>query len=518
MARPGDKLRPAYDVVVVGGGAGGCVVARRLAEDPATRVLLIEAGPSDEGVEAIHDAAAWAGLMGGPYDWGYEYAPTPHVNGRTIPLPRGRVLGGSSSTNAMLWYRGHASDYDAWRDAGAEGWGFEDVLPYFRRSEDWEGGATAYRGAGGPMRIERSRDPHPIALAMLEGAAELGFPVIEDANGAQNEGATLANLNMRDGRRWSTARGYLRPAADWPNLAVLTNSPALGLGFEGRRCTSVRHLMDSVLVETRAEREVILALGAIETPRLLMLSGIGDPADLARLGIPVRAALPGVGRNLQDHPLLMGINFRTKRPLGPVRDQGGGSMMNWRSRAAPPAPDLHAFVVQGAHAGPEITSAYDVSADVFAISPGLMRSRSVGHLRLLGAEPGGRLDIQPNLLAEPEDLAALADALDTVLDLAETRAYRALVAAPAAPDRKLSRAERIAFVRQSCTTFFHPCGTCAMGVGEGAVVDPRLRVRGGVEGLRVADASVIPIIPSCNTQAPVVMIGERAADFIRRAA
>jgi choline dehydrogenase len=513
----GFPVRPpasAYDVVVVGGGAGGCVVARRLAEDPQTQVLLIEAGPPDHD-PAIADIRHWTGLLRGPYDWDYDYAPTPHVNNRIIPIARGRVLGGSSSINAVTWYRGHRSDYDAWANAGAEGWGWDAVLPYFRRAEDWEGGATPWRGAGGPMRIERPRDPHPIALAMLEGAAQLGLPVLDDHNGPDNAGAALTNLNARSGRRWSTVDGYLRPAAEWPNLTVLTGSPAIDLAFEGRRCVGIRHLVDGVATQTRAQREVVLALGTFDTPRLLMLSGIGDPAELARLGIPVRTALPGVGQNLQDHPLLMGMNFRARMPLGPVRDNAGGSMMNWRSRADLIAPDLHAFVVQGPHAGPEIAAAYDLSGDVFAVSPGLVGSHSVGYVRLHDAAPGGRLEIQPNFLAEPEDLDALVAAVETIADLTATPAYRALIEAPAAPNRRLSRAERVAFVRDSVGTFFHPVGTCAMGAGEAAVVDPWLRVR-GVDGLRIADASVMPIIPTCNTLAPVVMIAERAAEFIRQ--
>jgi choline dehydrogenase len=513
--QPGRKVRlaPEYDFIVIGGGSGGSVVARRLTERSDASVLLIEAGPTDIGVAAIADAARWTTLLRGAYDWGYDYAPTPLVNGRVIGIPRGRVLGGSSSINAMLWNRGHASDYEAWEAAGATGWNFAAVLPYFKRAEDWEGGADAYRGAGGPLRIERPRDPHPVAFAMLEAAAGLGFQLIDDHNGATNEGAALANLNMGDGTRWSTARGYLRPVMERANLTVLTNSHALKLGFERGRCASVTHGVDGVATVTRAAREVILCAGAIDTPRLLMLSGIGDPAELNRLGLPVVCELAGVGQNLQDHPLLMGVNFAARAPLGPVRHNGGGSILNWKSRTDSRVPDLHAFVVQGPHAGPEIARDYPIPADCFAISPGLMRSKSRGYLRLKSAEPAGGIEIQPNFLQEPSDLEALAGSIDVCMDMAESRAFAPLFSRPASPDRRLSQHEREAFVHNACTTFFHTCGTCAMGTGKHAVVDPSLRVR-GIAGLRIADASVIPIIPSCNTNAPVVMIAERAADFI----
>jgi len=502
-----------YDFVIIGGGSGGAVVARRLAERSDATVLLIEAGPSDIGVAEIDDATRWTALLRGPYDWGYDYAPSPHVDGRIIGIPRGRVLGGCSSINAMIWYRGHQSDYDNWEAGGATGWNFAAVLPYFKRAEDWEGGANAWRGAGGPLRIERPRDPHPIARAMIEGAAMLGIPVIDDMNGASNEGVALANLNTCSGLRWSIARGYLRPFMGRPNLTVLTNSLAIKLGFEASRCVSVTHLVDGVPRTTRASQEIVLSAGAIDSPRLLMISGIGDPAELKRLDVPVISGLVGVGQNLQDHPLLMGVNFAAAGPLGPVRDNGGGSIINWKSRAELPGPDLHAFVVQGAHAGPEVIRDYSLPPDCFAISPGLMRSQSRGRMRLDSAAPGGRIEIQPNFLSETSDLQALVEGLEFCMELAATPAYAALVARPVAPDRRLSKRERELFVRRACDTFFHTCGTCAMGSGEQAVVDPSLRVR-GVDGLRIADASVIPIIPSCNTNAPVVMIAERAADFI----
>jgi len=313
--------------------------------------------------------------------------------------------------------------------------------------------------------------------------------------------------------RWSTARGYLRPIIDRANLKVLTNSHAFRLGFERGRCVSVMHLVDGAATVTRAAREVILAAGVIDTPRLLMASGVGEPAQIMRLGLDVVCALRGVGRNLQDHPLLMGINFAARAPLGAIRDNGGGSIINWKSGVSSRVPDLHAFVVQGAHIGPQIARDYPVPAQSFAISPGLMRSASRGHLRLITADPHGAIELQPNFLQETSDFAALVEAIEVCMDLAHAPAFASMLDRPVAPDRRLSRGEREEFVRNACTTFFHVCGTCAMGMGEDAVVDAHLCVR-GIEGLRIADASVIPIIPSCNTNAPVVMIAERAADFI----
>jgi choline dehydrogenase len=510
---PPAALAREYDFVIIGGGSGGSVMARRLVERSDATVLLIEAGPSDVGVAAIDDAARWTALFGSVYDWDYDYAPTPYVNNRVIHIPRGRVLGGSSSTNAMMWNRGHRGDYDAWEAAGATGWNFATVLPYFKRAEDWEGGETLLRGVGGPLRIERPRDPHPLARASIEAAAALGIPRIDDMNGPSNEGAALANLNAVNGVRWSVSRGYLRPVMGRANLTVLTNSLATKLGFESGRCASVTHLVDGKPEVTRAGREVILCAGAIDTPRLLIMSGIGPAAELKRLGVRVISDLKGVGENLQDHPLLMGVNFAAREPLAPLCDNGGGSVINWKSSAGSIAPDLHAFPVQGRHAGPELLRDYDFPTDCFAISPGLMRTKSIGYLRLESAAPGGRIEIQPNFLRERPDVQALTEAVEFCVELAETPPLASLMTRPVSPDRRLSRSEREAFVRQYCDTFFHTCGTCAMGTGDDAVVDPSLRVR-GVDALRIVDASVIPIIPSCNTNAPVVMIAERAADFI----
>jgi choline dehydrogenase len=506
----------AYDWVIVGGGAAGCVLANRLSADPDASVLLIEAGPSDDGVAAIADAAAWTRLFGSALDWGYSYEPTDLVRGRRIAIPRGRVLGGSSSTNAMMWYRGAPADYDAWAAAGATGWDWATLLPYFRRSEDWQGGASEWRGAGGPMRIETSRDPHPIARAMLEGAPDIGVPLIDDPNGATNEGVALANLNATttaDGRmaRWSTVRGYLLPVIARPNLTVLTDSTATRVLLEGTRAAAVEHTVAGGLRTTRAARGIVLTLGAIGTPLLLQRSGIGDPDALADLGIPPVHALPAVGSGYQDHPLVSGMNVLAGVPIGPLRDNGGGSMMNWRSSLAGERPDLHSFVVQESRPAEGLHQ--DLTGDVFAVSPGLMRSASSGWVRLRSADPDVPPEIQPNFLQERSDVDRLIESVEGILDLLATRPFRALGARPLVDLRRGDRAEIEAFVRAGVDTFFHSCGTARMGTDDEAVVTPELRVR-GLEGLSVADASVIPVIPTSNTQWPVIAIAERAAELL----
>ena len=533
-----------YDYVIVGGGSAGCVVASRLAAaSPDATVALIEAGSNGRGVAQIVDPPSWTKLSGTALDWGYAYHPAKPVAGRPIAIPRGKVLGGCSATNAMQWYRGHPADYDSWEAAGAAGWNYAAILPYLRRSEDWEGGGSAWRGAGGPMRITRPPEPHPIAAAMLDGASALGLPRLDDANAGENCGVALANLNIAEGRRFSAVNGYLPawapppapgqvPVGAWTqppdppaNLTVLTGSTAVRLGFtgsprggdgDGTRCSAVFHTVRGSLRQTRARTAVVLTLGAFGTPELLIRSGIGNPADLGRLGLPVRAALPGVGANLQDHPLVMGVNLRARNRLGLARDNGGGAIMNWRSSRAP-RPDLHAFVVQGWHAYPEAAARYGLGgeADVFAISPGLLGSRGVGRLtvRDLSAAGPAAVELESGFLSEQADVDALVEALETVVELAATAAYRSLTAGPAMPPGRLSRADTEAYVRENCSTLGHPCGTAAMGTGPHAVVGPDLRVR-GLDGLYVADASVIPVIPACDIQAPVIAIAERAADLI----
>ncbi|WOF22976.1 GMC family oxidoreductase N-terminal domain-containing protein [Microbacterium betulae] len=512
-------LAASYDYLVVGGGTAGDVLAARLSEDTDARVLLLEAGGAHHGVGAIRDATRWTSLLRGEHDWGYDYEPSERVNGRVLGIPRGRVLGGSSSVNAMLWYRGNRRDYDLWGENGATGWDFDALLPYFRLSEDWEGGANAYRGAGGPMRVETSKRPHAVAAAMLEAAPSVGIPVIDDPNAEDNEGAALANMNglTRPGlpmERWSTARGYLDPALARPNLAVLTDAEVRRVVWRGSRAVGVVFSSGGRDVAVAADRGVVLTAGAIGTPRILWHSGVGDPEELAAVGLPTRLALRGVGRNYMDHPLLQGLSFRFRGDMGPLTDNGGGTMMNWRSSVADGRPDLHAFVAQTGQATPAVRERFPLGDEpAFAVSPGLMSARSVGWMRLVSPDPAVAPLIQPNFLDHPDDMTALVEAIDVVFDLLDAPAYRAVSDGALTPDRRLDAKEREEYVRDSVETFFHSSGTAKMGVDEMAVVDPSLRVH-GADALWVADASVIPTLPTANTQACVVAVAERAAELI----
>ena len=500
-----------FDYIIVGSGSGGAAVTRRLV-DAGASVALIEAGPAGFGVAELVDPTAWVPLAKTRWDWGHDYAPTPRILDRIVPIPRGKVLGGSGTTNAMMWYRGNPADYDRW-DAVAKGWSFADCLPAFKACEDWEEGETDLRGTGGPLKITRSPDLHPVAQAMIDAAGEKGVPVIADANGPSNHGAAPSNFNIVNGRRFTPADGYLGPILNAPNLTLFCESRVLRLELQGDRITGVTHTFGGREMTSYAEKGVILAAGAFETPRILTLSGIAAEADLQRLGIKARLVAQGIGENLQDHPLCRALNAYAKAPIPAPRDNGGGSIMNWKSDATLDQPDLHAFPVCNRSGSPAVIEKYALGDGLFAIGTGLMRSHSKGYIKVLSTDIDAPMEIQPNFLADARDLAALCIGVEFVQDMLESAAFADLFGGHAGPDKRLSGKETEDFVRLSCSTFFHPCGTVRMGDDADAPVTARLQLR-GVEGLWIADASVIPEIPTCNTHAPVTMIGERAAQFI----
>lgn len=505
-------MKTAFDYIVIGSGSGGSAVARRL-HDAGADVAVIEAGKSTFGVAEIEDPSAWFGLQSGAWDWGHHYTPTERILNRDIPIPRGKGLGGSSATNAMMWYRGVPADYARW-DAVAPGWSWDDCLPSFKACETWKGGETALRGGSGPLQITRPDPDHPLTQAMLKGGADMGLPVVEDPNGPEPIGVSLANFNISpEGLRWTSAMGYLGPIMASERLTILCETRALALTFSGDHASGVRVYKDGAEHLLTARSGVILAAGALETPRLMMLSGIGDEAELSRLGLKTRLHAPEIGRNLQDHPLLRALNFRASSPLGPMKGNGGGTLSIWKSAPELDQADLLAFPIQTRSAVPALWDHYDLDGDVFAIGLGVMRSYSKGGITLTGTAPDDPLNIQPNLLSDPRDLKALVAGVEFLLDMVLTPGFSHLFADYVAPDRKVSGEDTVTFARRACSTFFHCCGTAQMGTHTDAPVSPRLGVK-GVRGLWVTDASVIPDIPACHTHAPVTMIGERAAQFI----
>src|SRR5262245_3746167 len=506
----GGLIARSYDYVVVGAGSAGCVIARRLLDGANATVLVLEAGESDEGVQSITNPSQWVENLGSRYDWAYRYEPSSHVDQRSIPLALGKVLGGSGSINAMTWARGHRADYDAWGQAGNAGWDFNSILPLFKQTEDWEDGASEFRGAGGPIRVERARILHPVDAALIDAGRSDGMPYLDDMNISEPEGVGPLNLNVRDGVRCSPLGGYLQPVMNNENLTVMTEAHVVKLTMSGTRCTGLDVLLDGELHSLDVSREVILCAGTIHTPRLLLLSGIGPRDDLEKLDIETIIDLPGVGQNLQDHVLLHGLCFEARHPLPAPNNNLSGGAFFWKSRSALGRPDLMCLSLHVPLVTADIAAQYPVPSNAFSILLALVRPRSRGYLRMKTAAHDGPLEIQPNFLKEDADVDALVNGIDLGLDIASEPAFRDLIKTWVAPTRRMGREETAAFVRRACSTYHHPVGTCAMGSGRDAVVDAQLRVHGTL-GLRVADASVMPTIPSANTNAPTVMIGEFAS-------
>ena len=502
-----DGVVDAFDYVVVGGGSAGCVVATRLSEDPQVSVLLIEAG-GDERRRDIESPEAWPELLGSDVDWAFQTVRQP-ATGRTYPAARGRVLGGSGSINNMVFLRGHAHDFDAWSAAGARGWDYAGVLPYFMRSEDVPDGEPKYRGRGGPLRPRRFGIEDPVSLRFAEGAARAGHDRVEDLNAASMLGVGFPDALIFENRRESTASAYLRPAMARPNLTVHQDALVRRLVLDGTRCTGVEYVRDGVAARAGAGEEVILCAGAIGSPQLMLLSGIGPAGDLEGLGIVPVLDAPEVGANLQDHLFLAGIRYQTDHPL-PTTNMAGATLLA-RTQAGEHGPDLHILAVAADYH-------LDWQAPLpnsFTFGIGHMRARSRGSLRLASADPAVAPIIDPRYLTETDDLDQLIAGVELVDEIVDTGAFadwggssqtHALL--------RLERSELEHLVGEAAGSYFHLAGTCRMGSDAGAVVDPELRVR-GVERLRVADASVMPTLVSCNCNAATIMIGEKAADLVR---
>ena len=526
------RMSQGFDYIVVGAGSAGCVLADRLTEDPATRVLLIEAGGRDRSPN-IKIPAAFAKQFHTKLDWDFSTEPEPHVDGRSLYVPRGKSLGGSSSMNAMLYVRGRPLDYDLWEEQGAVGWGWRDVLPYFLKSEDNVSGASEFHGVGGPLRVSNQRSPRADIDRRLIAASEAaGIPRSHDYNGPEQDGVAMFQVNQRNGRRWSAADAFLRPALKRHNLEVMTRTQVLSVELEGDRAVGVRTTSSSGRVRSiRAEREVILSAGAIGSPQLLLLSGIGSADDLRGVGMEVRHDLPGVGRNLQDHPFVTLIwevsdqntlyGADKPKPLaewilrrtGPLTSSVAEVVAFVRTRPGLPAADIE-FHMGAAYYEDHGAETYDGHCAV--IAPVLVSPNARGRVWLRSADPTAKPRMITNSLSEPDDLRSLVDAMQIAREIAAQDSMREIIISELKPgaDRR-DRTELEADLRRRMMLIYHPVGTCRMSDGRGdAVVDSRLRVH-GFKDLRVVDASVMPIIPGGNTNAPTIMIAERAADLIR---
>src|SRR6195256_1692712 len=509
------EIQSHYDFIVVGAGAAGSVLAAELSASGA-HVLVIESGGSDDA-PTIANPSIWFYNVGGPLDYHLPINPSPRLNSRKFNMALGHVLGGGTSINAMVWMRGMERDYDGWAKNGAKGWSFADVLPVFKRQEDWEGGANTWRGAGGPIHIRRPKDPHPTAPAFLEAARQMGMPILDDVNGPMRPGAGYINMNIAaDGTRVSAVRAFLRPALSSPNLSLLLNSNVVKLNFTGTRCIGVKLITGGVVKDVAADKEVILAAGAIHSPKLLMLSGVGEAKALRSLGIDVVANLPGVGENLQDHVLVSGVVFKYKGKM-PDRPADSNAVEAEAYLSSSPSGDTDISLVlhQLPVVTPEVASRFGTPpADALTIAPALVQPTSKGAVRLASDNFQDAAVIDGNYLGTDHDFAAVVRAIEAARELGSQHAFDSVCESELIPGPKASAEEIRELAKLASASFGHAVGTCKMGVDTLAVVDPELRVH-GIVGLRVADASVMPqIITGPGTNASAHMIAGRASHLI----
>ena len=518
----------------MGAGSAGCVLANRLSANTGVKVLLIEAGPPDSRRE-VSIPAAWVSLFKSELDWHYETAPEQQLDGRTIYWPRGKTLGGSSSTNAQIYLRGARVDFDEWEAGGATGWGYDDVLPYFKRAENNERGANEFHGTGGPLCVSDVRDPNPLSEAFLRSAISSGISGNPDFNANDLEGVGYCQFTQKDGRRCSTSTAYLTPARNRPNLDVWTDTHVTGIILDRRQATGVTCRRSGIPLKVEAAREIIISGGAVNSPVLLMQSGIG-PAQLLRDNeIELVCPLEGVGQNLQDHPIVP-VRFLANRPVsllkakslnnvaryllrrrGMLCGSGVDVLAHVRTREDLPAADLQLLLMAVLWLDQGLGKP---TQHGFTVGAAALKPRSRGVIKLRSKDPSAPPVIQPNYCSDDagEDIRVLIEGIRRARQIVATAEFSSLAGAEITPGADVkSNDDFAAYVRQNAQTYFHPVGTCKMGIDEMAVVDPQLRVR-GVERLRVVDASVMPAIPRANTNAATIMIAEKAADLITSAA